>query len=91
MADDGSLTAGPSTATIDAAHAFEGPNAKEALVELFETRSQLVVDHFMFGADSRRLGSTPAVLPGDESISSCTCAPAASPRSTRRRGVPPSA
>jgi predicted dithiol-disulfide oxidoreductase (DUF899 family) len=33
-------------------YAFDGPRGKETLSDLFETRSQLVVYHFMFGADS---------------------------------------
>ena len=32
-------------------YAFEGPNGKQTLAELFEGRSQLVVYHFMFGPD----------------------------------------
>ncbi len=33
---------------VDKAYTFDGPNGKETLAELFETRSQLVVYHFMF-------------------------------------------
>jgi predicted dithiol-disulfide oxidoreductase (DUF899 family) len=32
-------------------YAFEGPNGKETLAQLFDGRSQLVVYHFMFGPD----------------------------------------
>jgi predicted dithiol-disulfide oxidoreductase (DUF899 family) len=32
-------------------YVFDGPQGKEALPELFESRSQLIVYHFMFGAD----------------------------------------
>jgi predicted dithiol-disulfide oxidoreductase (DUF899 family) len=31
-------------------YVFDGPNGKEALADLFEGRSQLLVKHFMFGA-----------------------------------------
>src|ERR1700675_1572702 len=34
---------------IDKDYVFEGPNGKEALSDLFEGRSQLVVYHFMLG------------------------------------------
>jgi predicted dithiol-disulfide oxidoreductase (DUF899 family) len=32
-------------------YAFDGPNGKETLAQLFDGRSQLVVYHFMFGPD----------------------------------------
>jgi predicted dithiol-disulfide oxidoreductase (DUF899 family) len=32
---------------VDKAYAFDGPNGKETLAELFEHRSQLVVYHFI--------------------------------------------
>ena len=36
---------------VTKAYVFEGPQAKETLPELFDGRSQLIVYHFMFGAD----------------------------------------
>src|SRR5579859_5424577 len=33
---------------IDKQYVFEGPNGKETLPDLFESRSQLIVYHFMF-------------------------------------------
>ena len=30
---------------------FDGPNGTETLLDLFEGRSQLIVQHFMFGPD----------------------------------------
>ena len=36
---------------VDKPYVFEGPNGKESLSELFAGKSQLVVQHFMFGAD----------------------------------------
>jgi predicted dithiol-disulfide oxidoreductase (DUF899 family) len=34
---------------IDKPYVFEGPNGRETLADLFESRSQLIVKHFMFG------------------------------------------
>ena len=34
-------------------YAFEGPNGKATLVDLFEGRSQLVIYHFMFGPNDK--------------------------------------
>ena len=36
---------------IDKAYAFDGPNGKQTLAELFDGRGQLVIYHFMFGPD----------------------------------------
>jgi predicted dithiol-disulfide oxidoreductase (DUF899 family) len=36
---------------LDKTYAFEGPNGKETLSDLFAGRSQLVIRHFMFGPD----------------------------------------
>lgn len=36
---------------VTKAYVFEGPRGKETLPELFEGRRQLIVYHFMFGAD----------------------------------------
>ena len=36
---------------ISGDYVFEGPNGKESLLELFDGRSQLIVYHFMYGAD----------------------------------------
>src|SRR5262249_45582324 len=36
---------------VEKAYIFDGPNGKESLADLFEGRSQLIVYHFMFGAD----------------------------------------
>jgi len=36
---------------VDKGYAFEGPNGKETLSQLFEGRNQLVVYHFMYGPD----------------------------------------
>ena len=36
---------------IDKPYVFDGPNGKVTLSELFDGRSQLVVQHFMFGPD----------------------------------------
>ena len=36
---------------VDKAYAFEGPNGKETLGELFGVKRQLIVYHFMFGPD----------------------------------------
>jgi predicted dithiol-disulfide oxidoreductase (DUF899 family) len=33
---------------VDKAYAFDGPNGKETLPQLFENRNQLIVFHFMF-------------------------------------------
>jgi predicted dithiol-disulfide oxidoreductase (DUF899 family) len=33
---------------IDKAYVFEGPNGPASLLDLFEGRRQLIVDHFMF-------------------------------------------
>src|ERR1700680_3519329 len=33
---------------VDKQYVFDGPRGKETLAELFETRSQLIVYHFMF-------------------------------------------
>jgi predicted dithiol-disulfide oxidoreductase (DUF899 family) len=32
---------------VDKAYVFEGPQGKETLADLFEGRSQLIVEHFM--------------------------------------------
>ena len=34
---------------VETAYVFDGPNGKETLVDLFDGRSQLIVNHFMFG------------------------------------------
>jgi predicted dithiol-disulfide oxidoreductase (DUF899 family) len=36
---------------VEKSYAFEGPNGKETLSDLFDRRSQLVVYHFMFAPD----------------------------------------
>jgi predicted dithiol-disulfide oxidoreductase (DUF899 family) len=36
---------------VDKDYAFEGPQGKESLAQIFDGRSQLVVYHFMFGPD----------------------------------------
>src|SRR6266536_1105843 len=36
---------------VDKPYAFEGPNGKETLPQLFDGRSQLVVYHFMYSPD----------------------------------------
>jgi len=36
---------------VDKEYVFEGPGGKESLKELFAGKSQLVIQHFMFGAD----------------------------------------
>jgi predicted dithiol-disulfide oxidoreductase (DUF899 family) len=36
---------------VDKQYVFDGPRGKETLAELFETRSQLIVYHFMFSPD----------------------------------------
>jgi predicted dithiol-disulfide oxidoreductase (DUF899 family) len=36
---------------VEKTYVFDGPNGKESLSDLFADRSQLVVDHFMFGPD----------------------------------------
>jgi predicted dithiol-disulfide oxidoreductase (DUF899 family) len=36
---------------VEKQYVFDGPNGKETLSDLFAGRSQLIVDHFMFGAD----------------------------------------
>jgi predicted dithiol-disulfide oxidoreductase (DUF899 family) len=36
---------------VDKEYVFEGPNGKESLSELFAGKSQLVIQHFMFGPD----------------------------------------
>ena len=36
---------------VEKNYAFDGPNGKETLADLFDGRSQLVVYHFMFGPD----------------------------------------
>jgi predicted dithiol-disulfide oxidoreductase (DUF899 family) len=36
---------------VDKAYAFDGPNGKETLAELFGDKSQLIVYHFMLGPD----------------------------------------
>ena len=36
---------------VDKKYEFDGPNGKETLVELFDSRSQLIVYHFMFAPD----------------------------------------
>jgi predicted dithiol-disulfide oxidoreductase (DUF899 family) len=36
---------------VDKAYVFEGPNGKESLGELFDGKSQLIIQHFMFGTD----------------------------------------
>jgi predicted dithiol-disulfide oxidoreductase (DUF899 family) len=36
---------------VDKEYVFEGPDGKENLSQLFAGRSQLVIQHFMFGAD----------------------------------------
>ena len=38
-------------APVGKEYTFEGPNGRTSLAELFETRSQLIVYHFMFGPD----------------------------------------
>jgi predicted dithiol-disulfide oxidoreductase (DUF899 family) len=38
---------------VDKDYVFEGPNGKEALSDLFEGRSQLIVYHFMFGPNAK--------------------------------------
>jgi predicted dithiol-disulfide oxidoreductase (DUF899 family) len=36
---------------VDKTYAFDGPNGKQTLGDLFDGRSQLIVYHFMFGPD----------------------------------------
>jgi predicted dithiol-disulfide oxidoreductase (DUF899 family) len=36
---------------VDKRYAFDGPNGKETLADLFGGKSQLIVQHFMFGPD----------------------------------------
>jgi predicted dithiol-disulfide oxidoreductase (DUF899 family) len=36
---------------VEKTYVFDGPNGKESLSDLFVGRSQLIVDHFMFGPD----------------------------------------
>ena len=36
---------------VEKAYAFDGPNGKESLSDLFAGRGQLIVNHFMFGPD----------------------------------------
>ncbi|WP_119304193.1 DUF899 domain-containing protein [Dongia deserti] len=36
---------------VDKAYVFDGSNGKETLADLFDGRSQLVIQHFMFGPD----------------------------------------
>ena len=36
---------------VEKTYVFDGPSGKETLSDLFAGRSQLIVDHFMFGAD----------------------------------------
>src|SRR6202165_750683 len=36
---------------VDKGYVFEGPNGKESLSGLFAGKSQLVIQHFMFGPD----------------------------------------
>jgi len=36
---------------VEKTYTFEGPSGKETLAELFDGRSQLIVQHFMFGPD----------------------------------------
>jgi predicted dithiol-disulfide oxidoreductase (DUF899 family) len=36
---------------IDKAYVFDGPNGRMTLADLFQGRSQLVIQHFMFGPD----------------------------------------
>ncbi len=36
---------------LDKIYVFEGPNGKETLADLFESRGQLIVYHFMFGPE----------------------------------------
>ena len=36
---------------VDKTYVFDGPNGKESLSDLFAGRSQLIVNHFMFGPD----------------------------------------
>jgi predicted dithiol-disulfide oxidoreductase (DUF899 family) len=36
---------------VDKEYQFDGPNGKETLSDLFEGRSQLIINHFMFGPD----------------------------------------
>lgn len=36
---------------VDKTYVFEGPNGKETLSDLFNGKSQLIVQHFMFGPD----------------------------------------
>src|SRR5882724_7442934 len=36
---------------VEKQYVFDGPNGKETLADLFDGRSQLIVYHFMFGAD----------------------------------------
>ncbi len=36
---------------VDKIYVFEGPNGKETLADLFESRGQLIVYHFMFGPE----------------------------------------
>jgi predicted dithiol-disulfide oxidoreductase (DUF899 family) len=36
---------------VGKAYVFDGPNGKETLADLFDGRSQLIIQHFMFGPD----------------------------------------
>jgi predicted dithiol-disulfide oxidoreductase (DUF899 family) len=36
---------------VDKAYVFEGPDGKQSLPELFDGKSQLIIQHFMFGPD----------------------------------------
>jgi predicted dithiol-disulfide oxidoreductase (DUF899 family) len=39
---------------VDKPYVFDGPNGKVALADLFDGRSQLIVQHFMFGRAGRK-------------------------------------
>ena len=36
---------------VEKEYLFDGPNGKETLLDLFESRSQLIIYHFMYGPE----------------------------------------
>ena len=59
---------------VDKRYMFDGPTGKESLPELFENRSQLIVDHLMFSPDwmpdarTARIGPTASTESSSTSI-----------------------
>ena len=58
---------------VDKPYVFVGPNGKETLAQLFGTKSQLIVYHFMFDPSRTRAARTARSGPTTTTVPGSTC------------------